>query len=297
VIHFDQARKAAREFLADLAKARPEISRVVLIDDLFGRMRIVVWVDPGGAKAVRRMISEELPQIAGPFWSGDLWIPKDREDPNHLLYETAWDEAIPISEKFRRADRHRSRGSWLNPPTQPLWDEAAPPVVAFYSFKGGVGRTTALASFAVQRARRGDRVVVVDLDVEAPGVGSLLTANDRTSGAQWGILDYLLEQPIWGPQPELRDYFHVCARSEVTGPGEIDVFPAGLIGEDFLAKLTRVDFEPATGSRSHPLANFLRQTRSELTPDWILLDCRAGVSEASGSALSPNRAGKDYGWS
>ena len=38
---------------------------------------------------------------------------------------------------------------------------------------GGVGRSTALAAFAIQRARLGERVAVVDLDLDAPGIGAL----------------------------------------------------------------------------------------------------------------------------
>lgn len=54
-----------------------------------------------------------------------------------------------------------------------------PPVVHFYGFKGGQGRTTLLAFLANEIARDGLRVLVVDLDAEAPsldlvfGVGTI----------------------------------------------------------------------------------------------------------------------------
>src|ERR1700712_2220606 len=43
-------------------------------------------------------------------------------------------------------------------------------VITFYSYKGGTGRTLLLANMAVLAARLGQRVVTVDLDVEAPGL-------------------------------------------------------------------------------------------------------------------------------
>jgi cellulose biosynthesis protein BcsQ len=43
-------------------------------------------------------------------------------------------------------------------------------IVSFYSYKGGVGRTMALANVAVLLAQRGHRVLVVDFDVDAPGL-------------------------------------------------------------------------------------------------------------------------------
>ena len=42
--------------------------------------------------------------------------------------------------------------------------------VVFFSFKGGVGRTSALMNVALQLSRRKKRVLIVDLDYTAPGV-------------------------------------------------------------------------------------------------------------------------------
>ncbi|RMH27272.1 MAG: ParA family protein, partial [Planctomycetota bacterium] len=64
------------------------------------------------------------------------------------------------------------------------------PIVVFYSFKGGVGRSTALAAFAIQRARAGERIAVIDADLDAPGLGHLLSAPE-VGTAQWGVADYL----------------------------------------------------------------------------------------------------------
>ena len=43
-------------------------------------------------------------------------------------------------------------------------------IVTFYSYKGGVGRSMALANIAVLLARRGLKVLAVDWDLEAPGL-------------------------------------------------------------------------------------------------------------------------------
>src|ERR1019366_1396294 len=44
----------------------------------------------------------------------------------------------------------------------------------FYSFKGGVGRSLALLNAAYTLAGRGRHVLVVDMDLEAPGISSFL---------------------------------------------------------------------------------------------------------------------------
>nr|BFE70123.1 hypothetical protein GCM10020092_034240 [Actinoplanes digitatis] len=43
-------------------------------------------------------------------------------------------------------------------------------VVTFYSFKGGTGRTMALANVAWILASNGKRVLTVDWDLESPGL-------------------------------------------------------------------------------------------------------------------------------
>jgi MinD-like ATPase involved in chromosome partitioning or flagellar assembly len=43
-------------------------------------------------------------------------------------------------------------------------------VITFYSYKGGVGRSMALANIAVLLAKAGKKVLVVDWDLEAPGI-------------------------------------------------------------------------------------------------------------------------------
>ena len=43
-------------------------------------------------------------------------------------------------------------------------------IVTFYSYKGGVGRTMALANVAVLLSQWGKKVLMVDWDLEAPGL-------------------------------------------------------------------------------------------------------------------------------
>jgi hypothetical protein len=286
MIHFDQARRDCVDALRELCDAEAAIERVVLIDDLFGKIRAVAWLAGDDTSKLRARIEAALSEAGGAFWSKDIWTPKSKSDADSAVYEAAWKQGTEISQKLRRADRYRSKGFWLNPPADPAWPDPTPPVVAFYSFKGGVGRTTAAASFAIQRARLGERVVVLDLDIEAPGIGTLLDPGEGISGASWGVLDYLLERPVLQKAPDLREYYHACTREKVTGRGEILVVPAGQINSDFLAKLSRVDLEPAVPDQKHPLLILLEHVRDDLRPDWILLDCRAGISEAAGFVLS-----------
>jgi hypothetical protein len=144
-----------------------------------------------------------------------------------------------------------------------------------------VGRTTALAIFAAQRAQAGERVVVVDLDLSAPGAGVLL---ETDAMPELGVVDYWLEQSIVGDALDLRDYYYRVSNPAVIGPGEILVFAAGRFDDLYVAKLARLDYTPPAEGK-HPLERLLLKSHHDLRPDWILLDARAGISEAAGFAL------------
>ncbi len=69
--------------------------------------------------------------------------------------------------------------------------------IAFYSFKGGVGRTTALIHVAWELASRGKKIVVVDLDLEAP---SIHQAFGNYIAPKTGLVDFLYQKAIIGKQ-------------------------------------------------------------------------------------------------
>ena len=68
---------------------------------------------------------------------------------------------------------------------------STPRTITFYSFKGGVGRTTALTHVASILAMRGLKVVAVDLDLEAPGLSTAFNLNPQP---KYGIVDYFYER-------------------------------------------------------------------------------------------------------
>lgn len=63
--------------------------------------------------------------------------------------------------------------------------------VTFYSFKGGTGRSMALVNVAVEMVKSGLRVLVVDFDLEAPGLDTFNLP--RPQKTPKGIVDFVLE--------------------------------------------------------------------------------------------------------
>ena len=62
-------------------------------------------------------------------------------------------------------------------------------VVTFYSYKGGVGRTLALANVAVCLVRWGYRVLCIDWDLEAPGLHLYFKSTVQPDSTPSGLVD------------------------------------------------------------------------------------------------------------
>lgn len=186
-------------------------------------------------------------------------------------------------------DRRLVGADWLRPPSPAA---PPPPRFVFASLKGGVGRSTALCVAAAELAARGQRVLAVDLDMEAPGLGAMLL--DEKTVPEFGLIDALVES---GLSP-LDDGF----LADLVGPsaladrrGRIDVVPA--FGSrslrnagDVLAKIARAyaDHVSAEGKVSTILdqvSSLVERLRSSQRYDAVLVDARAGLHETAAAAI------------
>ena len=191
-------------------------------------------------------------------------------------------------------DRRLSKDAWLHAPFEPPWplNDHTPPVISFYSFKGGVGRTTAVAAVAINAARSGKQVLVLDFDLEAPGVGSIL-ASPGAPAPSLGVVDYLLERPIVpGDALDIAEFYQAFSEPLVIKDGvPIHVVAAGKLDNWYLEKLaSRLRVSVFLSRRdectSVPLHHLLTSLRAKLKPDMILVDSRAGFHDLGGLSVS-----------
>ena len=68
-------------------------------------------------------------------------------------------------------------------------------VVTFYSYKGGTGRSMAVANAAWILATNGKRVLVIDWDLEAPGMHRYFHPflDDKELTDSSGLIDYFVD--------------------------------------------------------------------------------------------------------
>src|SRR5580692_11373070 len=80
----------------------------------------------------------------------------------------------------------------------PAKNEERGVIYTFYSFKGGVGRTMALANVAALLAKWGYSILIVDWDLEAPGLerffASLSPEIGNLRSTKPGIVDLMQAQ-------------------------------------------------------------------------------------------------------
>lgn len=151
--------------------------------------------------------------------------------------------------------------------------------VTFYSFKGGVGRSMALLNVGAELAKAGRRVLLVDFDLEAPGLDTFDAT--RPSAPTPGIVDYVSDYLQTGAAPAVRDYVYSC---NVPGNGSLWVMPAGRRGSGYPGRLASIDWARLYSEQSGYLLmeNLKAQWQHELTPDYVLIDSRTGHTDVGG---------------
>jgi len=172
-------------------------------------------------------------------------------------------------------------------------------IVTFYSYKGGVGRSMALANIADQLARSGMRVLMVDFDLEAPGLEHFFPIDHERVRGREGLLDLLLafkyamsvasSASAEGEEDAYRDldrYISTIYPPRSDG-GRLDLIPAGLrLTNDQMtrygAELRRFDWQDFYYVWSGELFfEWFRRTCAERY-DVVLVDSRTGVTELGG---------------
>lgn len=214
---------------------------------------------------------------------------RDSYGAARLLAEGASGRRLSVGDhSIAFLDRRTVGADWLLPPQPPT----GIPRIAFASLKGGVGRSTSLAVLAAYLSGRGLRVLAVDLDLEAPGIGTMLISHDALP--KYGTLDYLVENGIGGIDEA---FVQDCIGRSFLGESgaQVSVLPA--IGTatisnpaGALSKLGRAYLEDINSAgKQVSLTGQIREMLDRVTAsndfDIVLIDARAGLHETTAAAL------------
>ncbi|MFC8343524.1 FxSxx-COOH system tetratricopeptide repeat protein [Streptomyces sp. NPDC057280] len=170
-------------------------------------------------------------------------------------------------------------------------------IVTFYSYKGGTGRTMALANTAWILAANGKRVLVVDWDLEAPGLHRFFHPflDPSTVGATTGVID-MLKEYAWavtddadgGAGERAPDWHRGYARIQphavsldwsFPDSGTLDLVSAGRQNRDYSALVSTFDWDHFYDELGGGL--FFDALREDMRSnyDYVLIDSRTGLSD------------------
>jgi cellulose biosynthesis protein BcsQ len=223
----------------------------------------------------RKQIRELLRESGSPTSTGFL-----------SLYTISEAETLSLSKPS--IEQERKIDSWsdlaqeaMNPSEYAQAQRRKPRIpytVTFYSFKGGVGRTTALIHVAWILAMRGRKVVAVDLDLEALGLSAL---PNLTPIPEHGIVDYFYERSYIpkGVEPNV-SIVDIFGEVRIpNAPGRLFIVPTGSLNLNYITKLDDLRASAVTEHGEDLWSVFFREITEQLQPDIILVDSRTGINE------------------
>ena len=167
-------------------------------------------------------------------------------------------------------------------------------IITFYSYKGGTGRTMALANVAWILASNGKRVLAVDWDLESPGLHKFFHPflDESTVSATPGVIEIINDyaSAAVDPGPRSDDWHLELAQVErhavslewaFPEGGKLDFLSAGRQNRDYSAAVCSLDwdnfYDRLGGGR------FFRAMRDDMKQkyDYVLIDSRTGLSDVA----------------
>jgi Tfp pilus assembly protein PilF len=182
---------------------------------------------------------------------------------------------------------------------------AAATFITFYSFKGGVGRSMALINTAgILAGHRGFRVLVLDLDLEAPGLTYLDPESPDATKVQrqgelplqLGFVDLITDALERGEAADLFTLSPTDLDAKYTRKikipdqlrdfpdGTLHIMPAGRFDHDYASRLDALNLnELYRKGLGEPLIRAFKKRLAESgSYDYVLVDSRTGISEGAG---------------
>lgn len=282
---FDQIIPITTEVLENYRNQISQLEWLIINRDLNGRVRLVApetasknSLQSEAINAMYQTLAERLAPHAYPVNVGVLY-----ELRRDLICEGTPHYVLSGFKNVWVVDRLATEANWAK--IAPEMD--AIPRVVFFSIKGGVGRSTALAATSWSLAQAGKRVLVIDLDLESPGLSTALLPQERQP--KYGITDWLVEDLVDNGNAVFES---MATLSNLSHDGEIHVIPAhGAEHGEYLAKLGRVWMPKvqADGTReiwSARLSRSLHALELRIQPDVVLIDSPSGIDEIASACIT-----------
>ena len=279
-VPFDSTRRRVLGVLQAPGALPANLPDLYLVRDLFGRVRLSISDEAVLGDAARdglKRLAVDLHQALGAraYPAKQALLSVDQSILTPLK-----DEARVILPGVYWIDRLVTGSEW--------WTVRVPSTIrdtnrfTLYSVKGGVGRTTTAAVLAWHLAHNGQRVLVVDLDLESPGLSSaMLDARERP---EFGVTDWFVEDLV-GQSDRVLAEMTVSPTWALDLEGEVHLAPAhGREPGEYLAKLGRV-YMDAPEPWVIRLERLVQCLEERCNPTVVLLESRSGLHDIAAATV------------
>ena len=294
-IYFNDALRLAVQALRSPALSSSPSPRI--IRDVYGRVRYAVDCERAAYPSEALAVLEKAQVALGPYaTSQEILFHDSFSDPRAVFGSPDWhrtivslgvdDDGQPLEEVVASVmDRQITGQDWLRPSAA---GNAHPHRLVFFGLKGGVGRSTALCMVAWGLARKGKRVLLIDFDLESPGLSGLILPSSRV--AEFGIVDWLVEDAVGQGDDVLNRMVSESSLGETT-TGAVRVAAAmGQSEQDYLAKLARAyaDVPGSNGPQrmGERMLRLVERLEGREKPDVVLIDSRAGLHDLAAVSIT-----------
>lgn len=281
-LFFDEVRRVVLRVLNEVGFPA-DMPAVYLVRSLFGRVGLSVSESARSGcsepcrQALDRLASalrDQLGAYARAGASAVLWV-------DDGLLDDARSTAFEIRPNVFWVDRLLVGGDWWTVGEE---RQEGPVRYTLHSVKGGMGRSTTAAVLARHLALQGDDVLVVDLDIESPGLTSAVFS--RREQPKFGVIDWFVEDLVAQGDRVIEDMFSVPAWANEL-PGNVWMAPAhGRDPGEYLAKLGRAYMGTAVGPWIGRLGRLLDDLEAKLKPGVVLLESRSGLHDVAAATVT-----------
>ena len=276
-VAFDEVR--GRVSCALAGQEIPErVERLYVVRNVQGKVRLLASCSVEANEtcaAALRILAGKVGEAIGAYGesSPELGILYVHDDMLNSLREGA--QPVEGVDKAYWAERLVTGSDWWTV-TQGAGKRKAERLTLF-SIKGGVGRSTTMAVLARHLAGKGERVLVVDLDLESPGISSAMLGQNEQP--DFGIVDWFVEDTVGQSDRVVESMLAEPAWAR-TLEGDVAVAPAhGARPGEYLAKLGRACFNPFDRPWTKRLNRLLDSLENRFDATVTLLESRSGLHD------------------
>ncbi len=298
IIRFNDALKIAARAVQELKLPDPFTPR--LLRDIYGRLRFALDCAendyPPDALAALSIAQAKLGAFAT---SSEVLTHDSFAFPEKVFSDPDWhltrvdlgvdEDGESLGEAVvNLLDRQITGQDWLRPAAKKRDDSLCPHRIVFFGLKGGVGRSTALCMTAWGLARQGKRVLLIDFDLESPGISGLVLPEENV--AEFGVVDWLIEDAVGQGDSVLPRMVAASPLAEATVNAIRVVAAIGQGESNYLAKLARAyaDVPADQGNQrlGQRLLRLVEALEDQERPDVVLIDSRAGLHDLAAVAIT-----------